>query len=161
MLIKLLLCNDYFFNKHIFIYHDWKYVDKMITHNKKVIFKSCVWNRRSNWWGQKILWYFLMLLGYYLYSGILSSLLVEYSQHLGWFQLHTDMNPAKLEANTLHTSEGSITSVFSELWHVNNCLIIFNTHKYWWPCKMNIYSPNCIYNTWINKFFGYKNVILQ
>ena len=111
---------------------------------------------------------FCFLLGYYLHSGILRSMLVEYSEHLGWFQLHTDMNPANQEENTLHSSEGSITSltcqVFSELWHVNKCLVIFNTHKYWWLCKMNIYSPNCIYNTWINKIlqlFGYKNVILQ
>jgi len=137
-------------------------------HNEKVIFKSCVWNKRSKWWGQKILRYLLMLLGYYLYSGILCSLSVEYSEHIGWFQLHTGRNPANQEENTLHSSGGSTTSVtcqvFSELWHANNCLVIFNTHKYWWLCKINIYSLNCIHNTWINKMlqlFGYKNVMLQ
>ena len=36
MLIKLLLCNDYPSNKHIFIYHDWKNVDKMIHTMKKL-----------------------------------------------------------------------------------------------------------------------------
>lgn len=36
MLIKLLLCNDYSSNKHIFIYHDWKNVDKMIRTIKKL-----------------------------------------------------------------------------------------------------------------------------
>lgn len=36
MLIKLLLCIDCFSNKHIFIYHDWKNVDKMIRTMKNL-----------------------------------------------------------------------------------------------------------------------------
>jgi hypothetical protein len=45
MLIKLLLCNDYPHNKHIFIY-DWKNVDKMM-HTMKNLYSNHVYGTKE------------------------------------------------------------------------------------------------------------------